>query len=153
MSILRSRAAQGEQVYTVPLDAQVSAVTVNGGAVGYTLPQKGFVVITPAVSNGDTVEITYTAVPASGLVVKGKETITGLSTVKTFTVPAGATTAYVSVESQSVRMWDDGTSVPTSTDGHPLAVGPHLFEGELSLNKFIETAASAKMFVTYYGAA
>ena len=73
----------------------------------------------------------------------------------TGTVTGGATytdvnVALIQAESQNVRWRDDGTA-PTSTVGHILYVGESMFyEGDMNNLKFIETAASAKLSVTFY---
>jgi hypothetical protein len=49
-----------------------------------------------------------------------------------------------------VRWRDDGTA-PTASVGMPLAVGvPLQYDGDLTNIKFIETAASAKLNISYY---
>lgn len=94
-----------------------------------------------------------------GIIVKdafhvplGYEKITGLSSVKTLTVPSGAKFAMIVPESKSVRFLDlaaDGN--PTSTNGQILAADtPFWYPGDLRSIKFIETAASATLHVTYY---
>ncbi|UCH46493.1 MAG: hypothetical protein JSU95_10195 [Betaproteobacteria bacterium] len=58
--------------------------------------------------------------------------------------------AVIVAEGQSVRWRDDGIA-PTATVGMPLAVGATLnYDGDLNKIKFIETAASAKINVSYY---
>ena len=65
-------------------------------------------------------------------------------------VPTGALRALVQAEGQSVRWRDDGVA-PTASVGTLIYVG-QLFEytGDLSAIRFIETAASAKLNVSYY---
>lgn len=67
------------------------------------------------------------------------------------TVPGGATTALISVEGQNVRWRDDGTN-PTAGSGMIMYAGaaPQVFSGNLSAVKFIQTAASATLNVSYY---
>lgn len=85
------------------------------------------------------------------LVPKGYQKITGLGTVKSLTVPAGAVYAEISVETQDVRWRDDGIN-PTVTDGMPLVAGQSMeYDADLEAIKFIETAASAVIHVAYYG--
>jgi hypothetical protein len=82
--------------------------------------------------------------------VSGYQQITGLSSVKTLTVPTGATLAFILAESQAVRWTDDG-STPSASVGMPLAVGvPFMYCGDLAALKFFEQAASATVNVSYY---
>jgi hypothetical protein len=66
-------------------------------------------------------------------------------------IPTDARYALIQAESQDVRWTDDG-SPPTTSLGHVLAAGQSfLYDlGPLGKLKFIETAASAKLNVTYY---
>ena len=81
----------------------------------------------------------------------GFQQITGLSSATGLTVPSGALIALIQAESQDVRWRDDGTN-PTQTVGMTLGTGLSLpYTGDLSLIKFIETTASAKLNVSYYG--
>ena len=60
------------------------------------------------------------------------------------------TFALIIAESKDVRWRDDGTD-PTASVGMPLAVGvPLQYDGDLTRIKFIETAASAKINISYY---
>lgn len=89
----------------------------------------------------------------------GYQQITSLSSATNLTVPGrspmGTTQsprlALLQCESQSVRWRDDGTS-PTASVGMILNVGdqPYPYDGDLTKIKFIETAASAKLNVSYY---
>lgn len=81
----------------------------------------------------------------------GYEQITGLSTVKTLTVPAGATLALLQAEAQNIRWRNDGTD-PTAGIGMILVAGqaPTEYKGDLSLLEFIEATASAKLNVAYF---
>lgn len=88
----------------------------------------------------------------------GYQQITSLSAAASLTVPSttplGASgkprIALLQCESQSVRWRDDGT--PTASVGMILNVGdqPYPYDGDLTKIKFIETAASAKLNVSYY---
>jgi hypothetical protein len=91
---------------------------------------------------------------------RGYQQITSLSSATGLTIPgqeAGGMNqppvkiALLQCESQSVRWRDDGTN-PTASVGMILNVGdaPYPYDGELSKIKFIETAASAKLSVSYY---
>lgn len=82
----------------------------------------------------------------------GFEQLTSLSAATALTVPAGSHTAVMTCETQNVRYRDDGTN-PSSTVGIVLVkdLTPFVFKGNLAQLKFIETAASAKLNVTYYG--
>lgn len=89
----------------------------------------------------------------SGLVPIGYQQITSLSAATGLTVPAGAITAIVQATGQAVRFRDDGTN-PTASVGETLGVGlTATVSGRetLAAIRFIETAASAKLDVSYYG--
>lgn len=61
-----------------------------------------------------------------------------------------ATYAIVQAQDQDVRWRDDGT-VPNAGTGMVLAAGQSMaYFGDLSAIKFVETAASAKLNVSYY---
>ena len=89
----------------------------------------------------------------------GYQQITSLSSAASLTVPtttplgtvASPRIALLQCESQAVRWRDDGTS-PTASVGMILNVGdqPYPYDGDLKKIKFIETAASAKLNVSYY---
>lgn len=88
----------------------------------------------------------------------GYQQITSLSAAANLTVPVTdksgnkqqATFALIIAESQAVRWRDDGTA-PTASVGMTLAVGvPLQYDGDLTNIKFIETAASAKINISYY---
>jgi hypothetical protein len=88
----------------------------------------------------------------------GYEQITGLSAVKTLTVPTKdvnglackPSIAIITPESTGVRWRDDGTS-PSAAVGMPLAAGVTLqYDGDLTKIEFIEQSASSKLNVTYY---
>jgi hypothetical protein len=58
--------------------------------------------------------------------------------------------AIITAEAQAVR-WRDDDVAPTGTVGMPLAAGATLqYDGDLSKIRFIESAASAKLNITYY---
>lgn len=81
----------------------------------------------------------------------GYQQITSLSAATALTVPAGATTAIIVAETQDVRWRDDGTD-PSATVGMILSKNvPTTFTGLINKLKFIETAASAKLNISYYG--
>lgn len=88
----------------------------------------------------------------------GYQQITSLSAAANLTVPATdkagnkqqATFALIIAEGQPVRWRDDGTA-PTASVGMTLAVGvPLQYDGDLTSIRFIETAASAKLNISYY---
>ncbi|MES2167967.1 MAG: hypothetical protein V4458_13200 [Pseudomonadota bacterium] len=80
----------------------------------------------------------------------GYEQITGLSAAKGLTVPAGATFAIITADTQDVRYRDDGAA-PTASIGMPLVKGAIFqYSGTLSKIKFIEQSASAVLNVSYY---
>lgn len=88
----------------------------------------------------------------------GYQQITSLSGSTALTIPATdknglnckPTIAIIVAETQAVRWRDDGTD-PTTTVGMPLAVGVTLvYDGDLSKIRFLESAGSAKLNVSYY---
>lgn len=88
----------------------------------------------------------------------GYQQITSLSSAAGLTVPTNdksgnkqqPTFALIVAEGKDVRWRDDGTA-PTTSVGMPLAVGvPLQYDGDLTNIKFIETAASAKLNISYY---
>jgi hypothetical protein len=88
----------------------------------------------------------------------GYQQITSLSAATGLTVPAvdklgnqqEPTFALIIAEGKDVRWRDDGTD-PTASVGMPLAVGvPLQYDGDLNRIRFIETAASAKINISYY---
>ena len=92
------------------------------------------------------------AVVLDQLEALGYEQITGLSAVKALTVPTGTLLALIICSGQPVRWRDDGTN-PTASVGMPLAVGAELQYDSIDISaaRFIETAASATLDVSYYG--
>lgn len=84
------------------------------------------------------------------LTPKGYQQLTSLASAATLTVPSGATVALIQAEGQAVRWRDDGTS-PTASVGMLISSGETVpYSGSLSAFKVIETAASAKLNVSYY---
>lgn len=88
----------------------------------------------------------------------GYQQITSLSAAASLTVPSvdvqglncKPSIAIITPETQSVRWRDDGVA-PTATVGMPLAAGTTLqYDGDLTKIQFIETAASAKLNISYY---
>ena len=88
----------------------------------------------------------------------GYQQITDLSSAAGLTVPTidkngnkqQPTFALIIAETKDVRWRDDGTN-PSSTVGMPLTAGvPLQYDGDLTRIKFIETAASAKLNISYY---
>lgn len=87
--------------------------------------------------------------------VLGFEQVTGLSAVKTLTIPTGTRKAIISAEGQNVRYRLDGTD-PTASVGTLIVAGGEseeiTVEGGLSASaKFIEVTTSATLSVHYYG--
>ena len=65
-------------------------------------------------------------------------------------IPAGANVAWISVGSEAIRYWDDGTP-PTTSVGFPVAAGGTLFYvGTPRLIQLIEQKASATVDVLFY---
>lgn len=91
-------------------------------------------------------------IAAEALDFLGYQQLTGLSSVKSLTVPAGCSLALVTPSGQPVRWRADGTD-PTASVGYPLAVGAEVrWNGaNLAAVEFIETAASATLDVVYFG--
>jgi hypothetical protein len=80
----------------------------------------------------------------------GYQQITNLSAAVGLTVPQGATRALIAPLSKDIRWRDDGVN-PTASVGMPVTAGTYLsYDGDLKNIKFIETAASAEINVTYY---
>lgn len=84
----------------------------------------------------------------------GYQQIVGLVAATNLTPPTGATYAFITVETQSVRWRDDGTA-PTIAIGMLEASGsspPRLnpYSGNLSAIQFIQTAATATLDISYY---
>lgn len=60
------------------------------------------------------------------------------------------TVAIIAVESQGIRWRDDGVA-PTASVGMPVAPGAVLiYDGDLTRFRFIQTAGSATVNVSYY---
>lgn len=80
----------------------------------------------------------------------GYQQLTGLSAVKDLTPPKDARVAVIQAWGQDVRWRDDGTN-PTGTVGMVLQAGRDmLYTGNLAKIRFIETAASAEVNVSFY---
>lgn len=86
------------------------------------------------------------------MVAKGFQQITNLTSAVALTLPSNTSVAIVQAEGQTVRYRDDGVD-PTTSVGMILIVGTvYKFDYQkLSAMKFIETTASAKLNVSYYG--
>jgi hypothetical protein len=81
----------------------------------------------------------------------GHQQITSLSSSTGLTVPDGTSFCMIQAETQSIRWRDDGT-VPTASVGMLLAAGDTLhYTGKTKNLRIIETTASAKINVSYYG--
>ena len=82
----------------------------------------------------------------------GYEQLTGLSSVKSTTVPPGSRMALINCDTQAVRWRDDGIS-PTAGIGMYMAAGADVlvYVGNLNSLRFIEVLASASVNITYYG--
>lgn len=123
-------AANQTAVQSAPGTPQTKAVTVQGNASGVALP----------VAVG-----AYVWTPLGCYQITSLGSAAGLPTI-----PSGTKLVSISVESQAVRMRDDGTA-PTSTVGLLLPVGgPWPYSGTLTAIEFIQTAASATIdYCTY----
>lgn len=81
----------------------------------------------------------------------GYQQLTSLAAAAALTIPAGAQKAVVIAETQDVRWRDDGTN-PTASVGVVLKKDTvYTFDVLSAALRFIETAASAKLNVAYYG--
>lgn len=83
---------------------------------------------------------------------KGYVKVTGLSSAVQLSasVPSGASRCLLKVETQPVRWRDDGSN-PTSTDGMLIDVGDEFwYTGQVKALRFIETAASATLHISFY---
>lgn len=84
------------------------------------------------------------------LTPNGYQQITDLSAATGLTVPDGTVLAIIQSEAQSVRWRDDGTN-PTASVGMLLETGNSIvYNGGFAALKLIQTAASAKLNVSYY---
>lgn len=88
----------------------------------------------------------------------GYQQITSLSSATGLTVPSvdknglncRPAIAIITPEGEDVRWRDDGVN-PTASVGMPLAAGVTLqYDGDLTLIKFIEQTAGAKLNISYY---
>ncbi len=81
----------------------------------------------------------------------GYQQLTGLSSVKTCTVPSGAYAALIACETQNVR-WLDTGSDPTASSGMLMKTTdpPLVYRGDLADLRFIEATAGAKVNILYY---
>lgn len=76
--------------------------------------------------------------------------ITTLSSAVGLEPPPLARIAIIQASTQAVRWRDDGTD-PTGTIGMPLGAGnDFVYNGNLAAIKFIESAASAELNISYY---
>jgi hypothetical protein len=84
--------------------------------------------------------------------VAGSQEALGVATATALTVPAGATFATISVETQSVRFRCDGTA-PTATTGTLIPANTLAFILQvtpLTACQFIQTAPTATLDVEYW---
>ena len=81
----------------------------------------------------------------------GYQQITVLTSAVGFTSPPkGANRAMLICTGQDVRWRDDGTN-PTATVGFLLTTGiNYIYEGDLEAIKFIQSAATAVLNISYY---
>lgn len=85
-------------------------------------------------------------------VPKGFEELTGLSSAKGLTVPAGSQAVLLHCVGQDVNYRDDGTDPDATTSGTPILVNDKFwYDGDLTKIKFFETAASGTLRCNYYG--
>lgn len=88
----------------------------------------------------------------------GYEQITGMSTVKTLTIPANAAGAFLQSQDQNIRFRCDGTDPTASVGMVLLTTEPPLFVSQakagmtadgLASMRFIEVMTGAKLNVQY----
>lgn len=74
-----------------------------------------------------------------------------VTTAATLTVPAGATFAFITVETSPVRYRDDGVA-PTTGIGWPVTVGQHLLYSATAIStlQFISQTGTATLDILYY---
>ena len=83
------------------------------------------------------------------------QTLTVSSTAVSLTVPARANAALITVESNSIRWWDDG-STPTASAGHLATAGTQVMyfdtgDRDLIVNfKAIRVTSDATLQISYY---
>lgn len=130
-----------EAVWVTPTSGKAEVKTTDGTSAVVTY-------VTPVDETGAVI----TGGSGPVLASKGYQQITGLTTAQPLTVPTGATLALITTEGQSVRWRDDGTN-PTATVGQQLLVGQTLVYDSTSIAalRFIQTAATAILDVSYYG--
>lgn len=132
-------------VYEVPVD---NVIHVDDSGKPW-VDTKGFLPRASATCHG----LSFTPQPFA------KETITVSSTAIGFTsatyAPAGAlraSVAYITIETNSIRFWSDG-STPTAAVGHPAPAGQAIEVcGVPAINQFlmIRQSADATASVTYF---
>lgn len=86
----------------------------------------------------------------------GYQQLTSLNAAVGLTLPTGPngerpTACLIRAEAQSVR-WRDDQTAPTASVGMLILTAdlPFFYDGDLTLIRFIETTASAKLNVSYY---
>ena len=80
----------------------------------------------------------------------GYQQIVGLAASTALTVPTEATYAIITCENQIVRWRDDGVA-PTASVGMQLSPNSSIwYDASLSEIRFIQTAATATLNVSYY---
>jgi hypothetical protein len=80
---------------------------------------------------------------------RGYQQITMTTLKAVFTVPPGASAAYVTVEAQAMRWRDDGTA-PTASVGLPVAVGVTVTFTNLAAVQFFPQASGSILNISYY---
>lgn len=99
----------------------------------------------------DGTEHVSSVIEGGGLVSRGYQQITTLSSAQPLDVPSQAVLAIIRPEEQKVRWRDDGVA-PTASVGMPLLAGEtFVHNGNLDALRFIEEATGAKLNVSYYG--
>lgn len=135
--------------------------TFTGTGTGTTLAASA---VTGYIKAGDTV--TGTGVPAGTYIVvqltgtagaagtyqTNQATTSSAQALTSGGIPQGANSAAIRTETQPVRYTDDNTVAPTASIGQLIntADPPLWYQGTLSALQFIQTAATAKLNVTFY---
>jgi len=122
---------------------------MSGGVIGWLLADGTFVAASP--SNPLPVTNAGGTAPKDAIYTPlGYQQIVGLAASTALTVPGGAKYALITCESQIARWRDDGVA-PTAAIGMQLPPNSAIwYDGDLAAIRFIQTAATATLNVSYY---
>ena len=131
-------------LFAAPASAQVIVLPNGCGSASYTTGAQS-----PTQTTGG-YGCMGTAPAAQTPLAPSQEAL-GVTSATALTVPAGATTAVVTVEGATVRWRDDGTA-PTASSGSLLAVGSvtTFYGASMKAVKFIQTVGTATLDVAFY---